>query len=145
MKYLQIDYLDTVVEGVEVNRQDLGSEHYRWTITFLDEGDDFDLAVSENQLSTSSGGDSTGITITSIKVRSAAMCPVKTFVVDYRLRIEAGGLGTRTQASDRNPFPSLYHYRSRLVSRCWTLPKIHQMQRILLLYGFHLSGSRKKS
>lgn len=67
-KRLQIDYLDTVVEGVEVSRQDLGdsgSGFYRWTITFLDEGDDFDLAVppsSGNQLSTTEGGRADGST-----------------------------------------------------------------------------------
>ncbi len=64
-KHVQVGYLDTVVEGVEVSRQDLGSGQYRWTITFLDEGDDFDLEVSDNELlasdeSTLSIGDDQG-------------------------------------------------------------------------------------
>lgn len=70
-------YLDTVAEGVEVSRQDLGSGQYRWTITFLDEGDDFDLAAeSPTYLSISpitatspSDADPTGLTVTTTKVR----------------------------------------------------------------------------
>ena len=60
MTRLQIEYLDTVTEGVEVSRQELGSvgsNHYRWTITFLDEGDDFDLEWSNKQLSTDGATD----------------------------------------------------------------------------------------
>lgn len=62
---LQINYLDTVTEGVDVSRQELGSagsKHYRWTITFLDEGDDFHLEWSDNQLSTTVDGIQDGTT-----------------------------------------------------------------------------------
>lgn len=64
---LQIGYLDSVVEGVQVSRQEMGGGQYRWTITFLDEGDDFELAAPVTTLATASG--STGITITPTKVR----------------------------------------------------------------------------
>lgn len=65
---LQMDYLDTVTEGVQVSRQELGSGQYRWTVTFLDNGDDFELedVVSRNYLNTTTG-DSTEITTTKVK------------------------------------------------------------------------------
>lgn len=69
---LQIDYLDTVIEGVQVSRQELGSGQYRWTVTFLDEGDDFELedVVSRNHLNTSTG-DSAEITTTKVNIGCA--------------------------------------------------------------------------
>lgn len=53
----QLEYLDTIDMGVEVSRQGLESGQYRWTITFLDQGDDFELEdmVSRNFLNDSSG------------------------------------------------------------------------------------------
>lgn len=64
-----MDYLDTVTEGVQVSRQELGSGQYRWTVTFLDEGDDFELEdiVSRNHLNTTTG-DSTEITTTKVNI-----------------------------------------------------------------------------
>lgn len=54
-----------------MSRQDLSRGQYRWTITFLDEGDDFDLqAEAPDYLSIDTGSvDNTGITITETKVR----------------------------------------------------------------------------
>lgn len=54
---VQMDFLDTVTEGVQVSRQELGSGQYRWTVTFLDDGDDFELedVVSRNYLNTTTG------------------------------------------------------------------------------------------
>lgn len=67
--FVQMDYLDTVTEGVQVSRQELGSGQYRWTVTFLDEGDDFELedVVSRNYLNTTTG-DSTEITSTKVNI-----------------------------------------------------------------------------
>lgn len=50
--FFQLGFLDTVTDGVEVSRQDLGRGQYRWTITFLDEGDDFDLVPQHEYVST---------------------------------------------------------------------------------------------
>lgn len=52
----QLDHLDTIDVGVDVSRQGLGSGQYRWTVTFLDEGDDFELEdlVSRNFLNDTS-------------------------------------------------------------------------------------------
>lgn len=78
----QVDFLDTVADGVEVSRQDLGGGQYRWTITFLDEGDDFDLVpenqytsnvpppfLSISQITDTSPSDNTGLSVTTTKVR----------------------------------------------------------------------------
>lgn len=56
-----------MTEGVQVSRQELGSGQYRWTVTFLDEGDDFELedVVSRNYLNTTTG-DATEITTTKV-------------------------------------------------------------------------------
>lgn len=63
-----MDFLDTISEGVQVSRQELGSGQYRWTVTFLDAGDDFELedVVSRNYLNASTGASTE---ITSTKVR----------------------------------------------------------------------------
>lgn len=62
----QMGYLDTVTQGVEVSRQDLDGYQYRWTVTFLDEGDDFDLVLDTNALS--GAVDDAAITVTTRKV-----------------------------------------------------------------------------
>lgn len=64
IQLFQLGFLDSVTEGVEVSRQDLGGGQYRWTITFLDEGDDFDLQAESNFLSGATGTTD----ITTIKV-----------------------------------------------------------------------------
>lgn len=71
--YFQIDFLDTIAEGVQVTRQGLGSGQYRWTVTFLDEGDDFELedVVTRNYLNTSAG---TEPEVTSTKVMCCGIC-----------------------------------------------------------------------
>lgn len=71
---LQIDYLDSVTDGVQVSRQELGSGQFRWTVTFLDEGDDFELEdpVSRNYLNSSTG---VAPIITATKVRFL-FCPL---------------------------------------------------------------------
>lgn len=65
---LQMDFLDTISEGVQVSRQELGLGQYRWTVTFLDAGDDFELedVVSRNSLNASTGA-STEITATKVR------------------------------------------------------------------------------
>lgn len=67
VRTIKMDYLDMVTEGVQVSRQELGSGQYRWTVTFLDEGDDFELedVVSRNYLNTTTG-DATEITTTKV-------------------------------------------------------------------------------
>lgn len=63
-----MDFLDTISEGVQVSRQELGSGQYRWTVTFLDAGDDFELedVVSRNSLNASTGA-TTEITATKVR------------------------------------------------------------------------------
>lgn len=66
----QLEFLDNIDEGVEVTRQALGSGQYRWTVTFLDEGDDFELedVVSRNFLNDSSTS-TPEVTATKVKER----------------------------------------------------------------------------
>lgn len=64
----QLDYLDTITAGVDVTRQYLGSGQYRWAVTFMDRGDDFDIEspISRNYLNDSSG---TTPSVTATKVK----------------------------------------------------------------------------
>ena len=87
-----MDFLDTISDGVQVSRQELGSGQYRWMVTFLDEGDDFELedVVSRNSLNASTGA-STAITAT--KVRDGR--PSNT---DHEHIVQAAGLNEVSHA-----------------------------------------------
>lgn len=64
---LQLEYLDTLDDGVGVSRQALGSGQFRWTVTFMDAGDDFELedVVARDSLNATAGGTS-AITCTKV-------------------------------------------------------------------------------
>jgi len=52
----KMNALDTLTEGVEVSRRDLGKGKYIWSITFLDtdDADDFELSVAHSNLTSNS-------------------------------------------------------------------------------------------
>jgi len=63
----KLTQLTTLKNGVDVSRRDTGQGTYAWTVTFLDDGDDFSVQIPASNFYSADSNDTIGITATKIK------------------------------------------------------------------------------